>query len=144
VNEIKIYEELAGGPGIPQVYWQGHECEYRVMAFKLLRPNLENLFNYYSRKLLLKTVLMLADQLIPHFQYIHSKGFIHRDIKPDNLLVGDGKQGHKIYVTDIGLAKEIDDQEWHSYPVVSTVRYTSINAHLGKGECRTLIIKASH
>jgi len=41
---------------------------------------------------------MLADQLIPRFQYIHSKGFIHRDIKPDNILVGDGKQGHKIYV----------------------------------------------
>ncbi len=140
-NEIEIYEELAGGPGIPRVYWHGHECEYRVMAFELLGPNLENLLNYCSRKFSLKTVLMLADQLIPRFQYIHSKGFIHRDIKPDNLLVGDGKQGHNIYVTDIGLAKEIDDREWHSYPVVGTVRYASINAHLGKGECRTLITK---
>ena len=113
------------------------------MAFELLGPNLEDLFNYCSRKFSLKTVLMLADQLIPRFQYIHSKGYIHRDIKPDNLLVGDGKQGHNIYVTDIGLAKEIDDGECHSYPVVGTVRYASINAHLGKGECRTLITKAS-
>ena len=86
---------------------------------------------------------MLADQLIPRFQYIRSKGFIHRDIKPDNLLVGNGTQGHNIYVTDIGLAKEIDDGECHSYSVVGTVRYASINAHLGKGECRTLITKAS-
>ena len=116
---------------------------YRVMAFELLGPNLENLLNYCGRKFSLKTVLILTNQLIPRFQYIHSKGFIHRDIKPDNLLVGDGKQGHHIYVTDIGLAKEIDDREWHSYPVVGTVRYASINAHLGKGECRTLITKAS-
>ena len=63
---------------------------------ELLGPNLENLFNYCGRKLSLKTVLMLADQLIPRFQYIPSKGFIHRDVKLDNLLVGDGKQGHKI------------------------------------------------
>ena len=111
------------------------------MAFELLGPNLEDLFNYCGRKLSLKTVFMFADQLISRFQYIHSKGFIHRDIKPDNLLVGDCKQGNKIYVTDIWLAKETDHREWHSYPVVGTVRYASINAHLGKGEHRPLITK---
>ena len=138
-NEVEIYKELSGGPGIPQVYWYGHECEFRVMAFELLGPNLESLFNYCSRKLTLKTVLMLADQLIRRFQYIHSKGFIHRDIKPENLMVGDGKQGNKVYVTDIGLAKEIEYRDWHNYPIVGTVRYASINAHLGTGECRTSI-----
>ncbi len=107
------------------------------MAFELLGPNLEDLFNYCGRKFSLKTVLMLPDQLIPRFQYIHAKGFIHRDIKPDNLLVGDGKQGNKVHVTDIGLAKDIEDRDWHSYPVVGTLRYASIKAHLGKGKCRT-------
>jgi casein kinase 1/casein kinase I family protein HRR25 len=114
------------------------------MAFELLGPNLENLFNYCGREFSLKTALTLADQLIPCIRFIHSKGYIHRDIKPDNLPAGDGKQGNKIYVTDIGLAKEIDHREWQSYPGVGTIRYASINAHLRKGEHRTLIIKASH
>jgi serine/threonine protein kinase len=104
-----------------------------VMAFELLGPNLEDLLNYCGREFSLKTVLMLADQLITRFQYIHSKGYIHRDIKPDNILMGDGQQGNIVYVTDIGLAKEIQDLG-HSYPLVGTIRYASINAHLGKGQ----------
>lgn len=57
-----------------------------------------NLFNYYSRKFSLKTVLMFADQLIPSLKYIHSKGLIRRDAKPENMLMGDGKQGNKVYI----------------------------------------------
>jgi serine/threonine protein kinase len=67
-----------------------------VMVFELLGPNLENLLNYCGRRFSLKTVLLLADQLICRFQYIHSKGYIHRDVKPDNLLMGDGKQGNTV------------------------------------------------
>lgn len=138
-NEVEIYEELKGGTGIPRVYWHGFECEYRVMAFELLGPSLENLFNYCNRKFSLKTVLLLADQLISRFQYIHSKGYIHRDVKPDNLLMGVGTKGNTVYMTDIGLAKEIEDPDKRTYSVVGTLRYASINAHLGKGEWSRLL-----
>ncbi|KAH8726656.1 casein kinase 1 epsilon [Phaeosphaeriaceae sp. PMI808] len=131
-NEVDIYKQLSGGIGIPQVYWYGTDCEFRIMAFELLGPSLEDLFNYCSRKFSLKTVLLLADQLISRFQYIHSKGYIHRDVKPDNLLMGIGTQGNTVYMTDIGLAKEIEDPDRHIYSVVGTLRYASINAHLGK------------
>ena len=137
-NEVKIYKELDDSNGIPQIYWYGSECEYRVMAFELLGPSLENLFNYCSRKFSLKTVLLLADQLILRFQYIHAKGYIYRDVKPDNLLMGVGTKGNTVYMTDIGLAKEIEDPDRHMYSVVGTLRYASINAHLGKGKCSML------
>jgi serine/threonine protein kinase len=133
-NEVKIYEELSGGPGIPRVYWHGHECEYRVMAFQLLGPNLEDLFNYCGRKFSLKTVLMLADHLIPSFRYIHSKKYVHRDVKPENILMGDGKQGNNVYVTDIGFAKGVEKPRGHTYSMIGTRRYASINAHLGVGK----------
>ncbi|KAF2455801.1 kinase-like domain-containing protein [Lineolata rhizophorae] len=123
------------------VDWYGHECEFRVMAFELLGLNLEDLLNYCGRKFSLKTALMLADQLLRRFQYIHSKGYIHRDIKPENLLVGDGMQGNKVYVTDIGLAKEIREpmarsgDAWRrNGPLFGTTRYASITAHLSDGQ----------
>ena len=105
------------------------------MVFELLGPNLENLLNYCDRRFSLKTVLLLADQLLSRFQYIHSKGYIHRDVTPDNLLMGDGKQGNTVYVTDIGFAKEIkhNNRDWHSG--YGTLRYSSINAQLQKREC---------
>lgn len=108
------------------------------MVFELLGPSLEDLFNYCSRRLSLKTVLLLADQLISRLQYTHSKGYIHRDVKPGNILMGIGTQGNTVYLTDIGLAKEIEDSDIRKYHVVGTLRFASIRAHLGKGECNAL------
>jgi serine/threonine protein kinase len=133
-NEVEIYKILHGPPGIPKVYWDGTECEFRVMAFELLGPNLADLLNYCGGKFSLKTVLMLADQLISRFRHIHSKNYIHRDVKPDNLLMGDGKRGNVVYVTDIGLAQKLEDRDRGHGTVVGTIRYTSINSHLGRSE----------
>lgn len=50
--------------GIPNVRWFGVEGDYNVLVMDLLGPSLEDLFNFCSRKLSLKTVLMLADQMV--------------------------------------------------------------------------------
>ena len=137
-NEIMIYEELAGNPGIPRVYWNGDESEYRGMAFELLGPTLEDLFGYCDRQFSLKTVLMLADELIGRFQCIHSKGFLHRDIKPANLLMGRGERGNTIYLTDWGVSTEFDNNRTgpprQNLQFFGTTTFASINAH--KGVCK--------
>ena len=95
--ESKVYRILAGGVGIPRIRWFGqYEREYNVLVIDLLGPSLEDLFNFCGRKFSLKSVLMLADQMIGRAEYLHNKNFIHRDIKPDNFLMGIGQHCNKV------------------------------------------------
>ncbi|AQK92616.1 Putative casein kinase family protein [Zea mays] len=141
--ESKLYRILQGGTGIPNVKWFGVEGDYNVLVMDLLGPSLEDLFSCCNRKLSLKTVLMIADQMINRVEFVHSKSFLHRDIKPDNFLMGLGKRANQVYIIDFGLAKKYRDTSTHQHipyrenkNLTGTARYASVNTHLGIEQSR--------
>ncbi|PSR96178.1 Casein kinase 1-like protein [Actinidia chinensis var. chinensis] len=141
--ESKLYKILQGGTGIPNLRWFGVEGDYNVLVMDLLGPSLEDLFNFCSRKLSLKTALMLADQMINRVEFFHSKSFLHRDIKPDNFLMGLGRRANQVYIIDFGLAKKYRDSSTHQHipyrenkNLTGTARYASMNTHLGIEQSR--------
>ncbi|GAB2210185.1 hypothetical protein Droror1_Dr00015445 [Drosera rotundifolia] len=109
--ESKLYVLLQGGTGIPHLKWYGVESEYNIMVIDLLGPSLEDLFNYCSRKFSLKTVLMLADQMV----YVIDFGLAKK-------------------YRDLQTHKHIAYRE--NKNLTGTARYASVNTHLGVEQSR--------
>lgn len=141
--EAKLYRILSGGVGFPRIRHHGKERNFNTLVMDLLGPSLEDLFNFCTRHFTIKTVLMLVDQMIGRLEYIHLKCFIHRDIKPDNFLMGIGRHCNKLFLIDFGLAKKFRDPHTRVHilyredkNLTGTARYASINAHLGIEQSR--------
>ncbi|CEM20064.1 unnamed protein product [Vitrella brassicaformis CCMP3155] len=129
---------LAYAKHVPRVHYYGTEGEYNVMIIDLLGPSLEDIMNACQRKFSLKAALIAADQMISAVEYVHAHSFIHRDIKPDNFLLGTGERTGNITIIDFGLAKRYRESATGQHVpyregknLTGTARYCSINTHLG-------------
>lgn len=130
--------------GIPELRWYGTEGDFNIMVFELLGPSLEKLRRHTeTKKLPFETVALLAVQLICRLEFLHNRSFIHRDIKPDNFVMGTGKKSHHVYMIDFGLAKRYRDPTTLQHipmregkSLTGTARYTSVNTHMGMEQSR--------
>ena len=141
--EYEILKTMQGGEGIPHVYKfrQGHKHNYLIM--ELLGKSIDKLFSENKKKFSYKTIFQIAYQMIQRIEYIHSTGYIHRDIKPGNFVVGKGENSKKIYIIDFGLSKRYIDKNTNRHipyregkGLTGTARYVSLFTHYGIEQSR--------
>lgn len=142
--EYHIYNLLYKMPDYPRVMWYGVCQDYCVLILERLGNNMESLS--VCGDIDIRKVLLIAIQMMSRICDFHSIGYIHRDIKPQNILTGNAEDGYSkntIYLIDYGLAKQFCTKEkGHILDgvcengVVGTPQYMSINSHSGRETSR--------
>ena len=132
------------GPRIPMVKSFGYTGDYNVLIMELMGKSLEDLFESMpTKKMSVRCVCNIGYQMIEIIEYVHNKHIVHRDIKPDNFVMGKGNKSKFLFLLDFGLAKKYrSSTTLKHYPLIKkkhltgTARYASINALNGYTQSR--------
>lgn len=140
INEYAIYKQLENNGfirGMPKVYNVVQTSGSNIMFMQLLGQNLDELFIKNGKQFSIPTVLYIGIQLVTLLEGVHGAQFVHRDIKPNNFLIGLENNNNRIYIMDFGLSKKyIGKNNKHiefknDKSLIGTPRYASINVHMG-------------
>ena len=128
---------------MPKVFCYGNNKTYNILVIELLGKSLEDLFNICGRKFSLKTVSIIGLEMLKRIQFVHEKNHIHRDIKPDNFMMGINQNENSLYIIDFGLAKKYRSSTKKGHipfknhkNITGTARYCSVNTHRGYEQSR--------
>ena len=154
VNERKVYLKLQNDKSIfeedseeqpqkciPSFYSLNYANDQYIMIMELLGPSLSKLFKMCNGKFSLKTVLMLADQMLNVIEFIHSRGIVHRDLQPNNFVMGLSEHSKNVFLIDFGCAKKYMKGKSHiefldSQELVGNLRFCSIRNLVGIRQTR--------
>ena len=130
------------GPNIPFIKSFGYSGDYNLLVMQYMDKSLEDIF-HIRKTFSIKTTAMIGFQLIGVLHFIHDKNFIHRDVKPDNCVMGSDELNENLYLIDFGLAKKYrSSRTLQQYPMTKkkkltgTARYASIHALEGLEQSR--------
>ncbi|CAK9199349.1 unnamed protein product [Sphagnum troendelagicum] len=140
--EWQVYNTLGGSHGVPRAHFKGRQGDYYVMVMDMLGPSLWDVWNSSGQAMSTEMVACIAVEAISILEKMHSRGYVHGDVKPENFLLGQPATADekKLFLVDLGLATRWRDGtsgqhvDYDQRPDVfrGTVRYASVHAHLGR------------
>jgi serine/threonine protein kinase len=132
-HESIIYQYLQNCRGVPSVKWFGKDEQNYYMVINLLGESLQSIKNK-KQTFSLRLVLQIGIQITKLLKTIHDKGLVHRDIKPDNFLLGLDNDKNNIYIIDFGFCKTYVRDGTHiplskTSSLIGSLTYASTKAH---------------
>lgn len=141
-KEYLIYSSLKKSRNFPKIYHYGEYKNSRILVMQRLGVSLKQLFTNRNYFFNMNTISNIAVQVLYRLQELHDKGWLHQDIKPENILI-DNTLGQKIYLVDYGTSgfwwdneHKTHVEEVHSNKIVGTARYSSLGNHKGINQSR--------
>lgn len=138
-DEYNIYKKIHKSGlirGIPKILNFIETPQYNILIMELLGPSLDHLFNENQKIFDMATILKIGYDSVTLLENLHKSGFVHRDIKPNNFLIGYGNNNDRLYIMDFGLSKQYMINSKHidfrsERSPIGTARYASLNVHFG-------------
>lgn len=142
--EYGFYKQLGVYRGIPRIQYFGPCGEWNALVMDLLGPSLQKMLEKCDGQFTLKTTVQLSVQMVCMMEFIHSRGILYRDTKPENFLLGlqMTQMWYIVNVIDLGLCKYWREENGRHIAfqegkcLTGTVRYMSINNHMGHEQSR--------
>lgn len=137
-EEYKVFKKMEskrrhyrGEVAVPRLKAFTKHGRYKVLIVELLGQDISNIWYGRRRTFSTKTFIMIAMQMLQRLQFLHYCGYVHNDLKPDNMMIGrHGSTRENIYMIDFGMAKKWRrKKEWARF--VGTYQFSSMNACLG-------------
>lgn len=126
-NETRSYRTLKGIQGIPEVRWFGKDDQCYYMVIDLLGGSLQHWKEKVCR-FSLSLTLKIGIKVISLLRSIHEKGFVHRDVKPDNFLFG-RETYNSLYIVDFGFSTKYSAKAKQTHGLIGSNTYASIHSH---------------
>lgn len=147
-NEMLVYDALSANgyppPGFARMlHFEQVGDNTHALVLQRLGRSLEDIRAAQPEgHLAVQQVVQVGIQCLDALQRLHDLGFVHCDVKPDNILEGVGRDDGSYFLVDFGLAakltpcssQQVEAEEWPGF--VGTALYASLNVHEGRASSK--------